>query len=60
MESDPKEAEAASIECSRCGCAHWFVLRVEHKPSRIVRRRECRHCGKRVTTVERVRDKDDG
>lgn len=42
------------IECSQCGCTHWHVLRVEHRPGAIARRRECRHCGHRATTIERT------
>ncbi len=41
------------LECRYCGCRHFRV--VYTRPAwggRILRRRECRHCGKRVTTWE--------
>ncbi len=43
------------LECRYCGCKHFFVVYV--RPAwggRIMRRRECRHCGKRVTTWEKA------
>jgi len=45
--------DAAGLACRRCGCRHWHVLYT--RPSiggRILRRRECRYCGRRVTTYE--------
>jgi len=39
--------------CRYCGCRHFRV--VYTRPTwrgRIMRRRECRHCGKRMTTWE--------
>lgn len=42
------------IECRKCGCRDLRVIYTRHRPKRIVRRRECRHCGKRVTTFEKV------
>lgn len=46
--------EPKGIECPQCGCRHFYVVYTRPKPGKIVRRRECRHCGRRVTTVERV------
>ena len=51
-------AEAAAaprgILCPDCGCRDLRVLRTERQPGgRIMRRRACRHCGRRVTTYER-------
>ena len=43
------------LECRQCGCKHFRV--VYTRPTwggRIMRRRECRHCGKRMTTWERA------
>jgi len=48
---DPGDSEG--LTCPECGCHHFFV--VYTKPSlggRIIRRRECRNCGHRITTVE--------
>lgn len=52
-------AEAADEEvglcCRNCGCRHFFVLYTKSvRGGRILRRRECRHCGKRVTTYEKA------
>lgn len=48
----PKEP---GLECRRCGCHHFRVIYTRPMPDgRIQRRRECRHCGWRVTTVERA------
>lgn len=49
------------LECSHCGCRHFRVLytpaywtgRRRAWGGRIFRRRECRHCGWRMTTYER-------
>jgi hypothetical protein len=57
---EPSQAEGPSgnkrgLECRYCGCKHFHV--VYTRPTwggRIMRRRECRHCGKRMTTWERA------
>ena len=42
------------LVCRACGCQQFFVVYTRPAPEgRIFRRRECRHCGKRLTTVER-------
>ena len=46
--------DGRGLECRYCGCKHFRV--VYTRPTmggRILRRRECRHCGKRMTTWER-------
>ena len=41
------------LECPRCGCAHFRVLYTRRAlGGRLLRRRECRHCGRRITTYE--------
>lgn len=40
------------LECPRCGCRHWFVVYTRRQDDRIVRLRECRHCGYRRQTRE--------
>lgn len=46
--------EQRGIVCPKCGCQHfWVVYTRASWGGRIVRRRECRHCGRRVTTIER-------
>jgi len=45
--------EKLGLVCRACGCQHFLVIYV--KPLRnglVLRRRECRHCGRRVTTRE--------
>lgn len=54
--------EPVRMRCPDCGCPHLFVLETRHRKwklgqtevNQIVRRRECRHCGKRFTTRERI------
>jgi len=51
----PDPEEQRGLACPKCGCNHFFV--VYTRPARdgkIVRSRECRHCGRRVITYERV------
>jgi hypothetical protein len=55
----PKSPERADeqrgLVCPKCGCCHFRVIYTRAGwGGRIVRRRECRHCGRRVTTYERV------
>jgi transcriptional regulator NrdR family protein len=41
------------IACPVCGCRHFRVLYTRRAlGGRLLRRRECRHCGQRVTTYE--------
>jgi transcriptional regulator NrdR family protein len=48
-----KEAEKRGLECPRCGCKHFHVIYTRPTDhGRIRRRRECRHCGRRITTYE--------
>jgi hypothetical protein len=43
----------AGLVCPDCGCRHFFVVYTRQKEGHIERRRECRHCGRRITTWER-------
>ena len=46
--------EDRGLVCPQCGCRHFRVIYT--RPARggkLVRRRECRHCGRRMTTWER-------
>jgi transcriptional regulator NrdR family protein len=58
MATAPRRARtdelAAGLECSKCGCRHVPVLYTRRLPGRIVRVRECRCCGRRLRTVERI------
>ncbi len=42
------------LECPKCGCKHFEVVYNVRQVKRIVRRKQCRHCGRRVTTVEKI------
>ena len=47
------QTEKRGLECRGCSCKHFRV--VYTRPTwggRIMRRRECRHCGRRMTTWE--------
>ncbi len=51
---DPAENKHG-FECRWCGCRHFRVIYT--RPAwggRLVRRRECRNCGKRMTTWEKA------
>ncbi len=40
--------------CRHCGCGHFRVIYTRRGwGGKLIRRRECRHCGKRMTTWER-------
>jgi transcriptional regulator NrdR family protein len=42
------------LVCPRCGCRHFEVVYTRASfGAKIIRRRECRHCGKRITTWEK-------
>jgi transcriptional regulator NrdR family protein len=53
-ENVSKEAGAKrGLECPRCGCRHLGVVYSRPRADKtVVRRRECRHCGRRITTTE--------
>ena len=41
------------LECPKCGCCHFRVLYTRRTwGGRLLRRRECRYCGRRMTTYE--------
>ena len=43
---------SAGLECHHCGCRDFRVVKTQRGAGVVVRRRECRHCGERVTTIE--------
>ena len=57
-EPPPREAQPEperGIRCRACNCAHFYTLETRRQPGgRIMRRKECRHCGRRITTYERA------
>jgi transcriptional regulator NrdR family protein len=51
----PKDGTTTrGLECPRCGCRHFYVIRTWQTGKFVCRRRQCRHCGRRVTTQEKV------
>lgn len=57
--SEPTEQKKAprtrGLVCTKCGCGHFYVVYTRHVEGRaVVRRRECRYCGHRITTSERA------
>jgi transcriptional regulator NrdR family protein len=41
------------LVCRTCGCRHFRVLYTRRAVGeRLLRRRMCRHCGRRITTYE--------
>ncbi|GJQ28432.1 MAG: hypothetical protein HBSAPP03_15910 [Phycisphaerae bacterium] len=50
---ESNSGQQVGLVCRGCGCQHFRVVYVKHRPGGIVlRRRECRHCGRRVMTRE--------
>ena len=49
----PPDQDQRGMECRCCSCRHFRVIYTRSAwGGRIMRRRECRHCGKRMTTWE--------
>lgn len=49
------ESAARGLVCPKCNCRHFRVIYTRSAPGgRIMRRRECRHCGRRITTWEKA------
>jgi len=47
------KVEKGGLECRHCGCKHFRVIYTRRARSgTLLRRRECRHCSKRMTTIE--------
>jgi transcriptional regulator NrdR family protein len=55
------EKDQVGLICRRCGCRHFYVVYVRPRPGgRIMRRRECRNCGTRITTWETTNGQNTG
>jgi len=49
-------SDTCGLACRRCGCRHFYVIYTRRAPGgKVVRRRECRNCNKRMTTIEQER-----
>lgn len=55
MTSKPTPApDPLAVRCPKCNCGHFMVVYTRVSPAGVIRRRrECRHCGHRITTYER-------
>lgn len=54
-EHQEKPSEVRGLVCLKCGCRHFRVVYTRAVLGGVIRRRrECRHCGRRVTTKEAV------
>jgi transcriptional regulator NrdR family protein len=60
MPADDHRREDRGIACPQCGCRHFYVVYTRPKAGKILRRKECRHCGRRLMTIERARGEMDG
>lgn len=40
--------------CRKCGCRHFHTIYTRRRNDGIVRRKECRNCGRRIVTQERI------
>jgi len=48
-------SQKRGLQCRRCGCGHFRVLYTRRAVrGRLLRRRECRYCGWRMTTYEQI------
>ncbi len=49
----PSSSPQRGIECSQCGCRHFYTTHTEPlRDGRIRRRKVCRHCGRKMVTFE--------
>lgn len=54
MMANPQFAEDAErLRCPSCECPHVPVCYTRPRGNRIRRVRECRHCGRRFSTIEK-------
>lgn len=54
MNKVPTAELPRGLICPKCGCRHFEVVKIVHAVGYLRRRRACRHCGRRVTTSERI------
>ncbi len=50
----PNEGDRKTgLVCRKCGCQHFITIWVGHRPDgMVIRKKECRYCGKPITTKE--------
>lgn len=53
MSHSDQSRSARGLECPQCGCRHFYTTHTEPlRDGRIRRRKECRHCGRKIVTYE--------
>lgn len=53
-EPETDREETVGLECRSCGCRHLPVTYTRKRADgKIIRGRTCRHCGRRMITVEK-------
>ena len=53
MKQPPSTGSDRGICCPHCGCRHFYTTHTEPlRDGRVRRRKECRHCGRRIVTYE--------
>jgi transcriptional regulator NrdR family protein len=53
MNPAAQQRQASGIRCPQCGCCHFYTTHTEPlRDGRIRRRKQCRHCGRRIVTYE--------
>lgn len=50
----PDGEVSVGLVCRKCGCRHFHVYKTRPIIGGIRRYRECRHCGRRIVTTERL------
>lgn len=58
MHDEERKPPPRGLVCSECGCEHFDVVWTDRQVRKIVRKRACRHCGKRIRTTERIEGGD--
>ena len=53
MTKTPAQQQKLGIRCFHCGCRHFYTTHTEPIAGGLIRRRkQCRHCGRRIVTFE--------
>jgi len=55
MKQEKPDPQERGIQCPQCSCRHFYTTHTEPlKDGRIRRRKQCRHCRRRIVTYEMV------
>ena len=60
-EDGEDKKDEGGYRCPRCGCKHFLSAGgwTRHRRKSTVRARVCRNCGRRVITVEKIKEDND-